>query len=139
MDGPVRFGRHPDSDVAFHARRDIDASAHHAALRAEADRFLLVDLGSSNGTFVDGESIDRHELHVGVAVEVVFGEGGPRCRVLILGEQDDAPDADAPMADDSPAPRKAHAHARSRSRLLLYAALAVSVIVLAGAAVLLAR
>jgi hypothetical protein len=28
----VRFGRHPENEVAFHARRDLDASSRHAEL-----------------------------------------------------------------------------------------------------------
>lgn len=82
--GPrVRFGRHPDCEITFDAHRDLDASSRHAELRQEGDRFVLVDTGSSNGTFVGGERIAELEVTVGTPIEIEFGGGGPRLRLLI--------------------------------------------------------
>ena len=83
----LRFGRHPDNDVVFDAHRDLDASSRHAELRHDGDGFQLVDVGSSNGTFVDGERVRERVLEVGVAVIVEFGAGGPRLR-LFIGDDD---------------------------------------------------
>ncbi len=85
----VKFGRHPDNDVAFDTHRDLDASAWHAELRRDGDAWLLVDVGSSNGTYIDGRKIARHALIPGQEVEVEFGDGGPRCR-LMVGDPDAA-------------------------------------------------
>jgi len=93
----LRFGRHPDNDVAFDAHRDLDASTRHAELRQEEGTYQLVDVGSSNGTFVNGERVTRVPLQPGVPIEVEFGAGGPFCR-LFLGD----PDAPPPTIARSP-------------------------------------
>lgn len=79
----VRFGRHPASEVVFDAHRDLDASAHHAELRREGGGWVLVDVGSSNGTFVDGKPVTRALIPTGETVDVGFGEDGPRLRLYI--------------------------------------------------------
>ncbi|MCB9614173.1 MAG: FHA domain-containing protein [Sandaracinus sp.] len=75
----VRLGRMPDSDVVFDAHADLDASGRHAEIRREGDAWVLVDVGSRNGTFVAGQRINRHVLRDGDEVEC--GPGGPRLRV----------------------------------------------------------
>lgn len=75
----VRIGRMPDGDVVFDAHRDIDASGRHAELRREGETLVVVDVGSRNGTFVDGRRVDRGA--VGVGSEIEFGRGGPKLRV----------------------------------------------------------
>src|SRR5689334_18714730 len=79
----VRFGRHPDNEVAFDAHKDLDASTRHAELRRENSHWLLLDVGSSNGTLVGGQKIARLDVHQGVPLEVEFGAGGPRVRLYI--------------------------------------------------------
>jgi len=86
----VRFGRHPDSDVCFDANRDRDASSRHAELRIEAGAFCLVDVGSANGTFVDGKRIVVVGLDEGQSVVVEFGAGGPIVR-LFIGNVENCP------------------------------------------------
>lgn len=75
----VRVGRMPDCDVAFDPHADLDASGRHAEFRREGGRWIVVDSGSRNGTWVNGKKIDRHALVQGDEVE--FGPGGPRLRV----------------------------------------------------------
>lgn len=48
------LGRHPLSDVRFDAERDLDVSSRHAAIMAKPEGYVLQDLGSKNGTFVNG-------------------------------------------------------------------------------------
>jgi len=79
----LRFGRHPENEIAFDAHRDLDASTRHAELRYEDGGYWLVDVGSSNGTFVGGARVTRQEVSPGHPVDVEFGAGGPRCRVLV--------------------------------------------------------
>jgi pSer/pThr/pTyr-binding forkhead associated (FHA) protein len=86
-EGRIRFGRHPDCEVAFDSVRDIDASSRHAELRITDGRWSLADLGSSNGTFVDGMRITEHKIEAGVAHTIAFGSEGPRVRLLI-GDED---------------------------------------------------
>jgi hypothetical protein len=83
----VRFGRHPDCEVSFDAHRDIDASSRHAELRPLAAGWVLVDVGSSNGTYVEGRRITEAPISANAPISVEFGPGGPRVR-LFVGEND---------------------------------------------------
>ena len=48
------IGRDPDSDIAI---PDEEMSALHARLVRRSDGFWIEDLGSTNGTFVNGERV----------------------------------------------------------------------------------
>lgn len=61
-DHALRMGRSPDNDVIL---RDPATSGHHARLERRGDQFWVVDLGSTNGTFVNGESIQEKQLNHG--------------------------------------------------------------------------
>lgn len=79
----TRFGRHPDCEVSFDAHRDLDASTRHAELRPTERGWVLVDLGSSNGTFVDGQRVTEIAIAAGAPLTVEFGPGGPRLRIFV--------------------------------------------------------
>jgi pSer/pThr/pTyr-binding forkhead associated (FHA) protein len=79
----VRFGRHPECEVSFDAHRDIDASSRHAELRSVDAGWVLVDLGSSNGTYVDGHRITESPVAPATPVVIEFGPGGPRIRLFV--------------------------------------------------------
>jgi signal transduction histidine kinase len=49
---------------------DIEVSRRHCRLTREGDEFLLSDLGSSNGTFVNGDRIKQCELRSGDQIRV---------------------------------------------------------------------
>ena len=90
-DARIRFGRHPDCEVSFDPHRDIDASSRHAELRiARADAtdpmsqgWVLVDIGSSNGTYVEGHRVTETPVSHNVPVHIEFGPGGPRIRLFV--------------------------------------------------------
>lgn len=86
-DDRVRFGRHPDCEVAFDPEVDRDASSRHAEIVREGPGLVLVDAGSANGTLVGGGKVARVHLPPGVPVLVEFGAGGPACRIT-LGDPD---------------------------------------------------
>ncbi len=79
----LRFGRHPECEVSFDPHRDIDASSRHAELRQVDAGWVLVDLGSSNGTYVDGHRVTETPIVRNLPVAVEFGPGGPRIRLFI--------------------------------------------------------
>ena len=57
----IAIGRATDNDLVLDD--DLLVSRHHAQLRAlPGGRYELADLGSSNGTFVNGRRIERAEL-----------------------------------------------------------------------------
>jgi hypothetical protein len=66
-DSALRLGRSPDNDVIL---RDPATSGHHARLERRGDQFWLVDLGSTNGTLVNGEPIQEKELNHGDRVTI---------------------------------------------------------------------
>lgn len=61
-------GRDPGNTVVL---TDASASRNHAQIFRDEERYLLVDQRSANGTFVNGERIDRTRLQSGD--EVAFG------------------------------------------------------------------
>jgi len=87
----ILLGRHPDCDIVFDPHQDIAASGRHARLRLDhAGRVWIEDIGSSNGTFVDGDEVgDSVELEDGSLVEL--GAGGPKFTVSVASAPDDMP------------------------------------------------
>ena len=53
---PVVIGRHADCDLVL---TDEQASRRHAQVEAGADGYVLVDLGSTNGTRLNGEPVEQ--------------------------------------------------------------------------------
>src|SRR6185436_11001423 len=80
----VVIGRHPDSDLRFDPHQDLDVSTRHAEFRSGASGWSVLDLASTNGTFVNGQKITGlTELHTGDVV--TFGVSGPRLEVVATG------------------------------------------------------
>ena len=52
----IRIGRGGDNDVDL---MDREVSRHHAEIRAEGEGYVLADLGSTNGTFVNDQRVTR--------------------------------------------------------------------------------
>ncbi|MGB8330327.1 MAG: FHA domain-containing protein [Polyangiales bacterium] len=78
----IRIGRMPDSDVNFDPEVDLDASGRHAEIRHEDGRYLLIDTGSRNGTWLNGERIKHAALHAGDQIEL--GRGGPELVIAFV-------------------------------------------------------
>jgi pSer/pThr/pTyr-binding forkhead associated (FHA) protein len=66
---PLTIGRAGDNAVVL--ARDDFASARHARIEAQRDGIWVIDLDSTNGTFVNGQRIDgRRRLRDGDVVRV---------------------------------------------------------------------
>lgn len=63
----ISLGRDNDNHIQLH---DSEVSRHHAEVRADESGFLLVDLSSSNGTFVNGTAVTEHQLGNGDRVQL---------------------------------------------------------------------
>lgn len=63
----VSAGRHPDSDIFLD---DVTVSRRHAEFRRTAEGFVVVDVGSLNGTYVNRDRIDEVILRNGDEVQV---------------------------------------------------------------------
>jgi S1-C subfamily serine protease len=74
----AKIGRDPALEVVIPAEDQRFVSRLHAAVTKEGDRYVLRDLQSSNGTFVNGARIDRAVLADGD--EIQFGRRGPMAR-----------------------------------------------------------
>ena len=61
------LGRDSSNLIQVH---DTEVSRRHAEIRREGDAYTVVDLGSSNGTFVNGERVERHALANGDRLQV---------------------------------------------------------------------
>lgn len=67
--GTMSFGRADSSTVPL---KDVKASRQHAQIQKQGAEYVLVDLNSSNGTFVNGEKIEEHVLSNGD--EILIGD-----------------------------------------------------------------
>jgi len=74
----VRIGRAVDNDLVID---DEVVSAHHLELRPSDTGWQLVDLGSTNGTFVGGRPIET--APVASAMTVRLGASGPLVRLSL--------------------------------------------------------
>jgi hypothetical protein len=63
----VTVGRHPDSDIFLD---DITVSRRHAEFRRDAQRYWVHDVGSLNGTYVNGVRAEDRLLSTGDEVQV---------------------------------------------------------------------
>lgn len=96
----VTLGRAKNNDVAV-PRDDVRASAHHAEIVSEGNRYVLRDVGSRNGTLVNGEIGTHFRLADGDVIQL--GSGGPRFRFELIEREDPrlAPSPDPPWIDPS--------------------------------------
>lgn len=79
----ISIGRAPDNKLCFGdaARR---VSSHHAEVIRRGDEFILRDLGSTNGTMINGRRVVAGELAHDDLIE--FGAGGPLLRFAVVGD-----------------------------------------------------
>ncbi|MEX2271282.1 MAG: FHA domain-containing protein [Vicinamibacterales bacterium] len=76
-----RIGRSRDNDLTLPDREGALAGAHHAVARYERGQWWLHDLGSMNGTFVNGVRVTRAPF--GPGDHLVFGD--VECAVVRSG------------------------------------------------------
>lgn len=68
--GELTLGRGEDNTHIF---ADASVSTHHARITTVLNASYIEDLGSTNGTYINGKKIQKHTLHDG--------------DMLLLGEQ----------------------------------------------------
>jgi len=76
----IRIGRAPGSSVWTPEDRVV--SDQHAKIVRLEDAFVLMDLDSTNGTFLNGHRIERASLRDGDVIGL--GAGGPELRLQLL-------------------------------------------------------
>ena len=61
----IRLGRSEDCDVRLDDQQDLTVSSHHAEIVVEDGAYVVIDTGSTNGTWVnDQRLLEPHELKV---------------------------------------------------------------------------
>jgi pSer/pThr/pTyr-binding forkhead associated (FHA) protein len=63
----VNAGRHPDSEIFLD---DVTVSRRHAVFNRSGDSFTVSDVGSLNGTYVNRDRIESHDLSDGDEVQI---------------------------------------------------------------------
>jgi pSer/pThr/pTyr-binding forkhead associated (FHA) protein len=69
--GVTRVGRNPKNDFVI---QDPSVSNWHCEFRLREDGLLLLDKGSTNGTFVDGNRIGAEEVSLCAGQRLQFGQ-----------------------------------------------------------------
>ena len=79
----LTIGRHPGADIRFDPEQDLRVSSRHAAIISRDGIWLLRDLGSTNGTWVNSAPLSgQHVLAPGDVIEL--GRGGPSFRIDLV-------------------------------------------------------
>lgn len=63
----VNIGRAEDNEVVV---PNLGVSRRHAQIRKEKDKFIVTDLNSTNGTFLNEERVISKELHHGDVIKI---------------------------------------------------------------------
>lgn len=78
------IGRDEQCDLVI---ADRQVSRHHARISLEGDGYTLTDLGSKNGTFLNGQELDEpHVLQDGDEIQIAYC-----CKLAFVGAEATAP------------------------------------------------
>ncbi len=66
--GELTIGRNPGNDILID---NVGVSRRHAVIRVRGEAVILEDMGSANGTSVNGQKITSHELKNGDEIQVL--------------------------------------------------------------------
>ena len=83
--GFLTIGRSENCSIKFDPLTEKIASKQHAFIEAKPDGFYIMDNGSTNGTFVNGQKVQSAKLNAGDTIQ--FGSNG----VTALVEVDSQP------------------------------------------------
>ncbi len=80
----ISIGRHPQSELRFDADQDLDVSSRHASVTLVGEFYVLRDLGSTNGTFVNGKKLTGDHM-LATRDMIRFGPSGPQVEFTAIG------------------------------------------------------
>jgi hypothetical protein len=76
----ITLGRNPDNTVCFSGPDGTLVSGKHAVIEQRGEIIMLRDLGSTNGTFINGTQIAEHALNTDEVISL--GVSGPKMRLV---------------------------------------------------------
>ncbi len=85
-DPVVRLGRDPGSTIVFTGDRAQVVSARHAEIRYTNGAWRLVDLGSRNGTYLNGRRVAADAV-LQIGDLITLGDSGPTVSVAAVSEE----------------------------------------------------
>jgi len=91
----LRFGRDPDASIVVRGEAARVASVRHAELRFEHGAWILADLSSKNGTFLNGKRVST-PTGVKQGDVIRLGESGPEYSVATIAAHLEATLAEHP-------------------------------------------
>ena len=94
-----RIGRDPQSDIVV---SDSRVSWKHAVLRADRDCWILEDQGSTNGTFLGAQRVNRIEITNNCVLRLGHPESGPVMMCTPAGAEADLAPARVSSVDRRP-------------------------------------
>ena len=94
--GHLSIGRSPNCSVRFDPLGEKIASTQHAFIEVAPDGFYIRDNNSTNGTYVNGQPVQRTKLNAGDSIQ--FGTNGITGSVSIESEQVAPAESEATVA-----------------------------------------
>ena len=79
QEGVLRIGRAPDNDIVAQGQQSATVSLYHLEISGENGRYRVRDVGSTNGTYIDGEQVSDAEVHPPSVIRL--GSNGPEFAV----------------------------------------------------------
>ncbi|MHC4321327.1 MAG: trypsin-like peptidase domain-containing protein [Planctomycetota bacterium] len=86
-DSKISVGTDPSCNLKFDQSLDKSTSSFHAEINLQECDYVLKDLDSAKGTFVNNRQIEEVVIHDGDLIE--YGDNGPRARFRIKTEEGD--------------------------------------------------
>ncbi|HZV02178.1 MAG TPA: FHA domain-containing protein, partial [Planctomycetota bacterium] len=77
----ISVGRDPSSVLLFDPVKDQDVSTRHAQFVIQGTQLMIQDMGSRNGTFVNGQRVGNQPSPVPDGAVVQFGDKGPKLQI----------------------------------------------------------
>ena len=95
----IAIGRHPESDLQLDPHADLDASSRHAAIVKRGESWFLQDVGSRNGTLLNGYKISG-DSKLDDTDQIRLGPDGPLVEFRLVSDK--TPDTVATPAGKAP-------------------------------------
>jgi pSer/pThr/pTyr-binding forkhead associated (FHA) protein len=100
---PLAGGRHPSQEIQL---LDPEVSRRHFLIRPEGDEYVIMEMQSANGVYVNGQKVKEHTLQDGDRIRVGV-------TVLVYSSRDNAA-----QTDEVQHQRRGERHLRERGTLL---------------------